>query len=80
MNENSDVNHYDESNIGPVFHRYIVLLCFSLITLLNCFGWIMFAPISKIVQDIYQVREFDVDCLSMVFMVCIIASYSIFSI
>jgi len=52
----------------PVAQRWMVLLCFSTLTLLNCMSWIQFAPITDAVQAEYGISSLYVDALSMIFM------------
>ncbi|XP_028615911.1 feline leukemia virus subgroup C receptor-related protein 1 isoform X1 [Grammomys surdaster] len=49
--------------------RFVVLLIFSLYSLVNAFQWIQYSSISNVFQDYYQVSPLHIDWLSMVYMV-----------
>ncbi len=63
-------------------YRWVVLIVFAVITLLIELQWLTFAPIAREAKALYAVSAFEIDLLSMVFMVvylviCVPASYVI---
>ncbi|XP_029791150.1 feline leukemia virus subgroup C receptor-related protein 1 isoform X1 [Suricata suricatta] len=48
--------------------RFVVLLIFSLYSLVNAFQWIQYSIISNIFEGFYSVSSLHIDCLSMVYM------------
>lgn len=49
--------------------RFVVLLIFSLYSLVNAFQWIQYSSISNVFEDFYQVSPLHINWLSMVYMV-----------
>lgn len=49
--------------------RFLVLLIFSLYSLVNAFQWIQYSSISNVFMDFYHVTPLHIDWLSMVYMV-----------
>ncbi|XP_020863465.1 choline/ethanolamine transporter FLVCR1 [Phascolarctos cinereus] len=48
--------------------RFVVLLIFSLYSLVNAFQWIQYSIISNVFEDFYGVPSMDIDWLSMIYM------------
>ncbi|XP_037680130.1 feline leukemia virus subgroup C receptor-related protein 1 [Choloepus didactylus] len=48
--------------------RFLVLLIFSLYSLVNAFQWIQYSIISNVFEDFYGVSSLNIDWLSMVYM------------
>ncbi|XP_043819343.1 feline leukemia virus subgroup C receptor-related protein 1 isoform X1 [Dromiciops gliroides] len=48
--------------------RFVVLLIFSLYSLVNAFQWIQYSIISNVFEDFYDVPLTDIDWLSMIYM------------
>lgn len=49
--------------------RFVVLLIFSLYSLVNAFQWIQYSSISNVFEDFYEVSPLHINWLSMVYMV-----------
>lgn len=63
-------------------YRWIILVVFSIINAVIQMQWLTFASIASIAQSVYKVSSFQIDSLSMIFMIvfiimCIPASYII---
>lgn len=63
-------------------YRWIILAAFSIINAVIQMQWLTFASIASIAQSVYKVSSFQIDSLSMIFMIvfiimCIPASYII---
>jgi sugar phosphate permease len=63
-------------------YRWIVLIAYSIITMLIQIQWLTFAPVAREAKNFYAVSSFQIDLLSMIFMIvfiiiCIPASYII---
>jgi MFS family permease len=76
------VSKTDNSEITIYGYRWVVLLVFSIVTLIIQLQWLTFAPIASEAQLVYNVSAMQIDMLSIIFMVvflivCIPASYII---
>jgi sugar phosphate permease len=63
-------------------YRWIVLIAYSIITMLIQIQWLTFAPVAREAKNFYAASSFQIDLLSMIFMIvfiiiCIPASYII---
>lgn len=72
----------ETENIKVYGYRWVVLFAYALITVVIEIQWLTFAPIAREARNIYQATSFQIDALSMIFMVvfivvCIPASYAI---
>lgn len=76
------MNHRDKQLENASGYRWVVLLVYSIITVVIQMQWLTFAPIAREARIFYQATPLQIDLLSLVFMiafllVCIPASFVI---